>query len=87
MIRMHRKKEASIVLLCFFLLVFFPPILGIYNRVDLVGGIPVAYMVLYGAWLSLIVLIAMSARRKIDPVPSPPMDRDASSRPPPSARP
>ncbi|TCS61276.1 hypothetical protein [Varunaivibrio sulfuroxidans] len=83
MIRTHRKKESSIVLLCFFLLIFFPPILGIYNREFLIGGMPVAYLTLYGAWLALIVLIAIGARRQIDPT-APVSNRDTSSPPPPS---
>lgn len=72
MIRANRRKEAAVVLFGFFLLLFFPPVLGLYNLPHIVFGVPVAFAVLYGAWFLFVALIALSARRgKKGRAPSP----------------
>ncbi len=63
--RTGRKQEWSIALFCAGLIFLFPPILSIYNVSDVIFGLPVAYVVLYGIWGLLIVAIALGVRRKI----------------------
>jgi hypothetical protein len=62
--RTGRKKEWSIALFCVAFIFIFPPVLSIYNSPNLIFGLPVAYVVLYGGWGLLIVAMAYGARRK-----------------------
>jgi hypothetical protein len=64
--RTGRKKEWSIALFCAGLIFVFPPILSIYNNPDLVFGLPITYLILYGGWGVLILAMAFGARRKIN---------------------
>lgn len=62
--RQGRKKEWSVVLFCAAFLFFMPPILNIFDKPDLVFGLPMAYVVLFGVWGIIIVLVALGARQK-----------------------
>jgi hypothetical protein len=39
------------------------PLLAVFNRATTVGGIPVLYLYLFGAWIAGIAVIAALARR------------------------
>ncbi len=65
--RTGRKKEWSIALFGFSLLVFFPPILSIFDKPILTGGIPLQYLFLFGIWLFVIIAMAIGARRRQPP--------------------
>jgi hypothetical protein len=38
------------------------PLLALFNRAETVLGMPLLYAYLFGAWLALIVLVALAAR-------------------------
>ncbi len=61
--RTGRKKEWSVALFCVAFLVFFPPILSIFDKPVLLFGLPVAYIVLFGFWAVVIAAVAYGARR------------------------
>jgi len=67
--RQGRKKEWSVVLFCTALLLFMPPILPIFDKPDLVFGLPLSFVVLFGAWALVIVFVARGARQKNSPPP------------------
>lgn len=59
-----RKKNVSLVLfsiLLLFLLNF--PLLSLANRVQLVLGLPVMYVYLFGVWIGAIIVISRLADR------------------------
>ncbi len=62
--RTGRKKEWSIALFGFSLLAFFPPVLSIFDKPILISGIPLTFMFLFGVWASVIVAMAVGARRR-----------------------
>ncbi|HNI45616.1 MAG TPA: hypothetical protein PKH93_12030 [Chitinophagales bacterium] len=39
------------------------PILSAYNRSEVVGGIPILYLAMFGLWLLLIVLLAFIPKK------------------------
>lgn len=61
--RTGRKKEWSVVLFGFALLLLFPPILSIYDSADLVLGVPRSYLILFVLWAVVILGTALGARR------------------------
>ena len=67
--RTGRKQEWSIALFAFGLLVFFPPLLSIFDSDSFVAGLPVSYLYLFGAWGLVILAIAIGAkpRKRVDP--------------------
>ena len=85
--RTGRKQEWSIALFAFGLLIFFPPLLSIFDSEEFVFGLPVSYLYLFGTWAAVIVAIAVGAkpRRRIPTEPPsrlagtgglPPRDRE-----------
>lgn len=60
--RTGRKQEWSLTLFAFGVLMFLPPIIGIYDRPYVVLGLPIAYLILFGVWAFLIVAIFIGAR-------------------------
>lgn len=60
--RTGRKQEWSLTLFTFGVVMFLPPVIGIYDLPVLVLGIPVTYLVLFGVWAFLIVAIFIGAR-------------------------
>ena len=67
--RSGRKKEWSVALFGIGALAFFPPLLRLYDKPDYVFGIPVSYLVIFGAWALIIYAVARNAA----PVPAPPV--------------
>jgi len=61
--RSGRKQEWSLVLFAFGVMVFFPPIVGVFNRPVLVLGLPLTYVVMFGVWALIIAGIWWGARR------------------------
>lgn len=59
MVRRGLTSERLIGLFLLALLLFMPPLIGVFDRLDLVGGIPVLYLYLFVAWAGLIVLLAL----------------------------
>lgn len=55
------------VLFCTALLFFMPPILPIFDKPDLLFGLPTSFVVLFGAWALVIVFVALGARQKKPP--------------------
>lgn len=56
-------SERLIALFLLGALLFTPPFLGIFNQPDRILGIPVLYLYLFGAWLLLIVILAVVVER------------------------
>lgn len=57
-----RKKEWAVVLFVGVLVVLFPPVISIYDRPDLVLGLPLSYLVLFALWAMVILATALSTR-------------------------
>lgn len=63
MIRQGLTSERLIGLFLFGLLLFTPPLIGVFDKADLVGGIPVLYLYLFVAWAMLIGMTALIVER------------------------
>lgn len=64
MVRTGRKKEWSILLFAACLIIFMPPVLSIFDESDLVFGIPMSFLYLFGSWAGVIIFTALGARRR-----------------------
>lgn len=53
-----RQRLAGVFLVG--LLLLFPPALTLFDRADEWGGIPISYLYLFGVWLLLVVLAAVT---------------------------
>jgi len=57
------KRSERLVALCLLgALLFNYPLLALFNRATLVGGIPLIYAYIFAAWTLLIALIAIAVR-------------------------
>lgn len=63
MVRRGLTSERLIGLFLFGLLLFMPPLIGVFDKANLVGGIPVLYLYLFFAWGMLIALLALIVER------------------------
>lgn len=75
---LRERIVASFLLGC---LLFFPPLLVVFNAPVLVLGIPLLYLYLFAAWLTLIAVLAVIVERSPDeeappPLPAPPDPED-----------
>jgi len=60
---MHRSlltRQKLIGIFLVGLLLLYSPALSLFDTVDEVGGIPVSYLYLFGVWLLLVVLAAVT---------------------------
>lgn len=56
---MNSTQKATLIVLCgVAILLFNTPVLSIFNIPTFVGGIPVFYLYLFGAWLFIIIATA-----------------------------
>ncbi len=76
--RSGRKKEWSILLFVACLIAFMPPVLRIINSSQLLFGIPISYLSMFGIWGAAIVLTAIGARRR-DRTPAVPLPAGRSA--------
>jgi hypothetical protein len=53
-------------------LAFSPPLLAIFAKPDMVSGIPLLYLYLFGIWAVLIVLLAYAIGRRREEPATPP---------------
>jgi putative Ca2+/H+ antiporter (TMEM165/GDT1 family) len=61
---MNSTEKSMLIVLCgVALLLFNTPVLSIFNVPVFVGGIPVFYLFLFGAWLFIILATAWVVRR------------------------
>lgn len=60
--RTGRKQEWSLTMFAFGTVVFFPPIIALFNKPVLVFGLPLAYLVMFCVWAVLIFGIWLGAR-------------------------
>ena len=61
---MNSTRKATLIVLCgAAVLLFNTPILSIFNIPAFVGGIPVFYLYLFGAWLFIILALAWVVSR------------------------
>ena len=60
--RSGRKQEWSLTMFAFGVLVFFPPVVGLFDKTYTVLGLPLAYLVLFGVWGLIIFGIWLGAR-------------------------
>ena len=60
--RTGRKQEWSIALFASGVLVFFPPLLSIFDSEEFVLGLPISYLYLFGMWAVIIAAIAIGAK-------------------------
>jgi hypothetical protein len=56
-------------------LAFSPPLLAIFAKPEMVNGIPLLYLYLFGIWAVLIVLLAYGIRRRRAEEPAAPPDQ------------
>ncbi len=63
MVRRGLTSERLIGLFLFGLLLFMPPLIGVFDRATLVGGMPVLYLYLFLAWGMLIALLSLIVER------------------------
>lgn len=61
--RLERMSERAVALPVAAFVLLSPPILGLFDRVTVLDGMPVIYLYLFGAWLGLIALARALARR------------------------
>jgi hypothetical protein len=58
------KRNERLIGLCLLgVLLFNYPLLALFNRATLVGGVPLVYAYIFAAWALLIALIAAVVRR------------------------
>jgi len=69
MVRRGLTSERLIGLFLFGLLLFMPPLIGVFDRPYLVAGIPLLYLYLFVVWVLLIALLTLIVER-------PPSDAD-----------
>lgn len=62
----NKKHQRLLGLFLLFLLLFNYPIISIVNRPVVVGGVPLLYLYLFGAWLIMIILLAWVVKRQIN---------------------
>ena len=67
MSRQGLTGERLIGLFVFGVLLFMPPLIGIFDRISLVRGVPLLYAYLFLAWTLLIALIALIVEREERP--------------------
>lgn len=60
--RTGRKQEWSLTMFAFGTVVFFPPIIGLFDKPVLIFGLPLAFTVAFGVWVILILSIWLGAR-------------------------
>ncbi len=61
---MNNNRKISLVALCVLAFMLFnTPFLSIFNELSFIGGIPVFYGFLFGAWLLIIALTAWLLRQ------------------------
>jgi len=60
--RSGRKQEWSLTMFAFGVLVFFPPLVGLFDKPYVVLGLPLTYLILFGAWGLIIFGIWLGAR-------------------------
>lgn len=65
MIRRGLTSERLIGLFLFGMLLFMPPLIGVFDRSSLVGGIPLLYLYLFLAWAMLIVVLMLIVERPL----------------------
>jgi hypothetical protein len=61
--RFERMSERAVALPVAAFVLLSPPILGLFDRVTVLDGLPVIYLYLFGAWFALIALARALARR------------------------
>ncbi|MBF0251726.1 MAG: hypothetical protein HQL35_13980 [Alphaproteobacteria bacterium] len=65
--RTGRKNEWSLTLFAVGVMVFFPPLMNLFDKPTLVLGVPLAYLVLFGAWGVIIAGIWLGVRPSAPP--------------------
>lgn len=66
MYRKRRNVERQVALFLLGVLMLVPPLLIVFDRPVRVGGLPVLYLYLFGAWTALIALTALMSRAFVD---------------------
>lgn len=69
MVRRGLTSERLTGLFLFGLLLFLPPLIGVFDRPYLVGGIPLLYLYIFVVWAGLIAVLMLIVER-------PPSDAD-----------
>jgi hypothetical protein len=65
MIRRGLTSERLIGLFLFGMLLFMPPLIGVFDRSYLVGGIPLLYLYLFLAWAMVIAALMLIVERPL----------------------
>lgn len=60
--RSGRKQEWSLTMFAFGVLVFFPPVLSLFDKPYMLLGLPLSYLILFGVWGLIIFGIWLGAR-------------------------
>lgn len=56
------KSQRLIALFALFLILFNYPLISLVNQAILLGGIPLLYLYLFGAWLLMIMALAWAVK-------------------------
>lgn len=72
MLRTGRKREWTILVFCLFIFGISPPLIYVFDKPDLVFGLPLSFLYLYGFWAVMILFMALGARqgRRLPPPPT-----------------
>jgi Na+-driven multidrug efflux pump len=65
MTRAGRIRQWSVLLFLLAVLLFTPPFLHIYNKPDIVFGMPLAYLGIFTGWALVVLLTALLGRRHL----------------------
>jgi len=60
--RTGRKQEWSLTMFAFGAVVFFPPVLSLFDTPGRIWGFPVTYLILFAVWAAIIFGIWLGAR-------------------------
>lgn len=65
MVRRGLTSERLIGLFLLGVLLFMPPLIGVFDRSYLVGGIPLLYLYLFIAWAMVIIVLMLIVERPL----------------------
>jgi len=61
--RSGRKQEWSLTLFAFATVLFFPPVISLFDKPILIQGLPLSYLIMFGLWALVVFGIWLGARR------------------------
>ena len=74
----QERGDRHVALFLLGVLLFSPPLLAIFRSADSLLGIPILYVYVFGAWATLILLVARFGRAEDDGAPERPSVDDGA---------